>query len=159
MPWDFNGYLSAYDAGAIRRGHQVYSQVCASCHGLRAIAYRNLVGVCYSEDEANALAQDIEVMDGPNDEGEMFEREGKLSDFPLALPQRGGRALCQQRRLPPGPVADHQGARWWRRLRVRPAHRVQGCARRPPAARHAVLQPVLCRRLDWHAAADQRRHR
>ena len=70
---DFNGYLSAYDAGAIRRGHQVYSQVCASCHGLRAIAYRNMVGVCYTEDEAKAMAEDIEVQDGPNDEGEMFD--------------------------------------------------------------------------------------
>ena len=76
MPWDHGGYLTAYDAAAIRRGHQVYSQVCASCHGLRAIAYRNLVGVCYSEEEAKAMAEDVEFQDGPNDEGEMFERPG-----------------------------------------------------------------------------------
>jgi hypothetical protein len=60
MPWDFDGYLTTYDAAAVRRGHQVYSQVCASCHGLRAIAYRNLVGVCYSEEEAKAMAEDID---------------------------------------------------------------------------------------------------
>jgi len=79
--WDHMGYLSAYDAASIRRGHQVYAQVCAACHGLDRIAYRNLVGVCYSEEEAKAMAEDMDVVDGPNDEGEMFERAGKLSDY------------------------------------------------------------------------------
>ena len=64
----------------MRRGHQVYTQVCASCHSLSRVSYRNLVGVCYSEEEAKKLAAAITVMDGPNDEGEMFERPGKLSD-------------------------------------------------------------------------------
>jgi hypothetical protein len=36
--------------------------------------------VCYSEEEAKAMAAEIEVQDGPNDEGEMFDRPGKLSD-------------------------------------------------------------------------------
>jgi len=79
--WDHMGYLSVFDAASIRRGHQVYSQVCAACHGLDRIAYRNLVNICYSEEEAKAMAEDMEVMDGPNDEGEMFERPGKLSDY------------------------------------------------------------------------------
>jgi ubiquinol-cytochrome c reductase cytochrome c1 subunit len=47
---------------------------------LNRISYRNLVGVCYSEDEAKKIAADITVIDGPNDSGEMFERPGKLSD-------------------------------------------------------------------------------
>jgi ubiquinol-cytochrome c reductase cytochrome c1 subunit len=79
-PWSHEGFFSSYDARAIRRGFQVYQQVCAACHSLNQIHYRNLVGVCYTEDEAKELAMDIEVMDGPNDEGEMFERPGKLSD-------------------------------------------------------------------------------
>lgn len=79
-PWSHDGFFSSYDARAIRRGFQVYQQVCAACHSLNQIHYRNLVGVCYTEDEAKELAMDIEVMDGPNDEGEMFERPGKLSD-------------------------------------------------------------------------------
>jgi len=58
----------------------VYTQVCASCHSLSRISYRNLVGVCYSEEEAKAMAADITVVDGPNDTGEMFDRAGKLSD-------------------------------------------------------------------------------
>lgn len=67
----------------IRRGHQVYTQVCASCHSMSLISYRDLVGVAYTEEETKAMAAEIEVVDGPNDEGEMFTRPGKLSDrFP-----------------------------------------------------------------------------
>jgi len=79
-PWPHGGIFDAYDHASIRRGHQVYTQVCAACHSVDLIHYRNLVGVCYSEEEAKAMAAEIEVPDGPNDEGEMFERPGKLAD-------------------------------------------------------------------------------
>ncbi|EOY26566.1 Cytochrome c1-1, heme protein, mitochondrial isoform 2, partial [Theobroma cacao] len=83
-PWPHEGILSSYDhASRIRRGHQVYQQVCASCHSMSLISYRDLVGVAYTEEETKAMAAEIEVVDGPNDEGEMFTRPGKLSDrFP-----------------------------------------------------------------------------
>merc|ERR1711966_205467 len=80
-PWSHNGMVQAYDAASIRRGHQVYAEVCAACHGLKRIAYRNLVGVCYTEEEAKAMAADKEYPDGPDDTGAMFERPGKLSDY------------------------------------------------------------------------------
>ncbi|KAJ0094994.1 hypothetical protein Patl1_14932 [Pistacia atlantica] len=67
----------------IRRGHQVYQQVCASCHSMSLISYRDLVGAAYTEEERKAMTTEIEVVDGPNDEGEMFTRLGKFSDrFP-----------------------------------------------------------------------------
>ncbi|CAL4952820.1 unnamed protein product [Urochloa decumbens] len=82
-PWPHAGILSSYDHASIRRGHQVYQQVCASCHSMSLISYRDLVGVAYTEEETKAMAAEIEVVDGPNDEGEMFTRPGKLSDrFP-----------------------------------------------------------------------------
>ncbi|CAL5368487.1 unnamed protein product [Camellia sinensis] len=82
-PWPHSGILSSYDHASIRRGHQVYQQVCASCHSMSLISYRDLVGVAYTEEETKAMAAEIEVVDGPNDEGEMFTRPGKLSDrFP-----------------------------------------------------------------------------
>ncbi|CAH1422560.1 unnamed protein product [Lactuca virosa] len=82
-PWPHQGILSSYDHASIRRGHQVYQQVCASCHSMSLISYRDLVGVAYTEEETKAMAAEIEVVDGPNDEGEMFTRPGKLSDrFP-----------------------------------------------------------------------------
>ena len=83
-PWPHKGILSSYDHASIRRGHQVYQQVCASCHSMSLISYRDLVGVAYTEEEVKAMAAEIEVVDGPNDEGEMFTRPGKLSD---RLPQ------------------------------------------------------------------------
>eukprot|EP00741_Cyanophora_paradoxa_P017734 tig00000203_g17128.t1 len=82
-PWSHSGPLSAFDAASIRRGFQVYKGVCSACHSMDRIAYRNLINVCYTEDEVKALAAEIEVKDGPNDAGEMFMRPGKPSDkFP-----------------------------------------------------------------------------
>ena len=87
---------------SVRRGHQVYAQVCASCHGLSRIAYRNLVGVCYSEAEVKAMAEDTDVMDGPNDEGEMFERPGKLSDYlPAPYPNEEAARYANNGAYPP----------------------------------------------------------
>jgi len=102
QPWDFGGLLSSYDAASVRRGHQVYTQVCASCHGLARIAYRNLVGVCYSEAEVKAMAEDTDVMDGPNDEGEMYERPGKLSDYmPSPYPNEEAARFANNGAYPP----------------------------------------------------------
>jgi len=83
MPWGHSGIFSGYDTASIRRGYVVYKNVCAACHSLERIHYRELVGVCMSEEEAKAAAAEIDVVDGPNDIGQMFERPGKLSD---ALP-------------------------------------------------------------------------
>jgi len=81
--WTHNGMLASYDHESIRRGYEVYKQVCATCHSIQFMRFRHLVDVSHTEAEAKAEAQEIEVLDGPNDEGEMFEREGKLSDaFP-----------------------------------------------------------------------------
>ncbi|KAH9544487.1 hypothetical protein CY35_13G123400 [Sphagnum magellanicum] len=80
-PWTHNGIFSSYDHTSIRRGHQVFKQVCAACHSMNLIAYRDLIGVAYTEDEVKEIAAEIEVQDGPNDEGEMFSRPGKPSDY------------------------------------------------------------------------------
>lgn len=77
--------FSSYDCAALRRGFQVYQQVCATCHSIERIHYRELVGVTHTTDELIAMAADVDVEDGPNDEGEMFDRPGRLSD-PLPRP-------------------------------------------------------------------------
>lgn len=102
QPWSHTGFLDAYDAASIRRGHQVYTQVCASCHGLSLIAYRNLVGVCYSEAEVKTMAEGIDVKDGPNDEGEYFERPGKPSDYmPSPYPNEEAARFANNGAYPP----------------------------------------------------------
>ena len=81
--WTFKGYFGKFDRGALQRGYQVYAEVCASCHSMKYLSYRNLVedgGPQFSEEQAKAIAANFQVIDGPNDDGDMFERPGKLSD-------------------------------------------------------------------------------
>lgn len=63
---------------SIRRGYQVYREVCSVCHSLDRIAWRNLIGVSHTEDEVKAMAEENEYQDGPDDNGEMFMRPGKV---------------------------------------------------------------------------------
>ncbi|KAK7070817.1 iso-1-cytochrome c [Halocaridina rubra] len=81
FPWSHNGYFSSLDHASIRRGYEVYKNVCAACHSMKYIAFRNLIGVSHTESEAKAEAEAIQVKDGPDEEGNMFERPGKLSDY------------------------------------------------------------------------------
>jgi len=94
LPWDHTGLMSAYDCASLRRGFQVYRQVCATCHSLERIHYRELVGVTHTTEELIEMSSEVDFVDGPNDEGEMFERPGKLTD-PLPSPysnEEAGRA-------------------------------------------------------------------
>lgn len=76
LPWGHSGFFCSFDHASIRRGYQVYKEVCSTCHSMEQIAFRNFVGVTHTEEEAKMMAEEIEVTDGPNDEGEMFERPG-----------------------------------------------------------------------------------
>ena len=81
VEWNHGGPFGTFDRSALQRGLQVYREVCSGCHGLKFIAFRNLLEIGLSEDQAKAIAAEYTVMDGPNDEGEMFERPGKLFDY------------------------------------------------------------------------------
>ena len=81
--WSFKGLFGKFDRGALQRGYQVYSEVCAGCHSMKYVSYRNLSepgGPEFSEEQAKAIAASFEVTDGPNNDGEMFTRSAKLSD-------------------------------------------------------------------------------
>ncbi len=81
--WSFkSGAINAgsFDRKALRRGYQVYAEVCAGCHSLRLVAYRNLMDIGFTEDEVKAIAAEQEVQDGPDDEGEMFMRAAIPAD-------------------------------------------------------------------------------
>lgn len=80
IPWKFDGIMGNVDVQSAQRGYQVYKQVCASCHSLKRVAYRNLAEIGFSEAEIKAIAAEYKVQDGPNDEGEMFERPARPSD-------------------------------------------------------------------------------
>ena len=81
--WSFKGLFGKFDRGALQRGYQVYTEVCSSCHSMKYLSYRNLSekgGPEFTVQEAKAIAASFEVTDGPNADGEMFTRPGKLSD-------------------------------------------------------------------------------
>lgn len=78
--WSFNGIFGGFDRAALRRGLQVYREVCSSCHSMNLVYYRNLGRVDFSENEVKAIAAAEEITDGPDADGEMFERPGLPSD-------------------------------------------------------------------------------
>lgn len=80
LQWEFDKIFGRFDRASIQRGYQVYKEVCSSCHGLSLVAYRNLEEIGFSEDEVKQIASEYEVEDGPNDDGDMFDRPGLPSD-------------------------------------------------------------------------------
>ena len=81
--WSFEGVFGTFDRASLQRGYQVYQEVCSGCHSVQHLSYRNLAekgGPEFSIEEAKAIAAKVEVADGPNEDGEMFTRTGRLSD-------------------------------------------------------------------------------
>lgn len=78
--WSFKGIFGTYDRGALKRGYQIYSEVCVSCHSLNYVAYRNLMDIGFEEEFVKEIAAEFEVEDGPDDEGEMYLRPARPSD-------------------------------------------------------------------------------
>jgi ubiquinol-cytochrome c reductase cytochrome c1 subunit len=78
--WSFAGPFGYFDKAALQRGFQVYREVCAGCHGIDYLAFRNLADLGYNAAEIKAIAAEYEVMDGPDDDGEMFMRPARPAD-------------------------------------------------------------------------------
>jgi len=81
--WGFKGIFGTFDRASLQRGYQVYQEVCSGCLSVQHLSYRNLSekgGPEFSVEEAKAIAAQFEVEDGPNGDGEMFMRPGRLSD-------------------------------------------------------------------------------
>jgi len=81
--WSFEGVFGTFDRASLQRGYQVYQEVCSGCHSVQHLSYRNLSekgGPEFSTEEVKAIAAQFEITDGPNEDGEMFTRPGRLSD-------------------------------------------------------------------------------
>lgn len=101
-PWPHRGLLDSFDAATLRRGYEVYRQVCATCHSMKFISFRNLVGTTHTEEQAKHLAESFTVRDGPDDKGEMFDRKGRLSDhLPNPYPNDEFARAANNGALPP----------------------------------------------------------
>ena len=89
--WPFEGMFGTFDRDAAQRGFKVYKEVCSACHALDHLSYRNLTEIGFSEAEVKALASEYQVSDGPNDQGEMFQRPAIISDK-IVQPYPNGKA-------------------------------------------------------------------
>jgi ubiquinol-cytochrome c reductase cytochrome b/c1 subunit len=103
--WSFAAPFGTYDTAQLQRGFKVYREVCSNCHSIKLLSFRNLAepgGPDFTEAQAAAIAAGFQVTDGPNDEGQMFQRPGRISDSfppPFANDQAARAALGGK--LPP----------------------------------------------------------
>ncbi|MET0599468.1 MAG: cytochrome c1 [Mesorhizobium sp.] len=102
MDWSFAGPFGKYDRAQLQRGLKVYKEVCSACHSMNLVAFRTLEDLGYSEAQVKALAAEYTIPDGPNTEGEMFERPGIPSDhFPPPFPNKEAAAAANNGAPPP----------------------------------------------------------
>lgn len=80
LPSNYSQCLTLFRP-SLRRGFQVYREVCSSCHSLTRVPWRSFVGVMHTVDEMKAFAEEHEYDTEPNEEGEIEKRPGKLSDY------------------------------------------------------------------------------
>jgi ubiquinol-cytochrome c reductase cytochrome c1 subunit len=100
--FSFDGLFGHFDRASAQRGFQVYKEVCSSCHSMHLLSYRNLRQLGLSETEVAGIAATVQVMDGPNDEGQMVERPGRASDrFKSPFPNEQAARAANNGALPP----------------------------------------------------------
>jgi ubiquinol-cytochrome c reductase cytochrome b/c1 subunit len=103
--WSFAGPFGKFDRGSLQRGLKVYKEVCSNCHSLSFIAFRNLAdpsGPGYTPAQAAAFAAEYKIKDGPNDQGDMFERPGRPADyFPPPFPNEQAARAANGGAAPP----------------------------------------------------------
>jgi len=100
--WPFEGVFGTYDRAALQRGYQVYKEVCSVCHPVKHLHFRNLEELGYTEDQVKGIAAQVQVTDGPNDQGEMFQRPARPSDkIPGPFPNDQAARAANNGALPP----------------------------------------------------------
>ncbi|MEX1084126.1 MAG: cytochrome c1 [Xanthobacteraceae bacterium] len=105
LKWSFSGPIGKFDRTQLQRGFKVFREVCQNCHSLNLVSFRNLAepgGPEYSAAQAEAVAAEYKIKDGPNDQGEMFERPGRVADyFPPPFPNEQAARAANGGAYPP----------------------------------------------------------
>lgn len=100
--WSFDGVFGTYDKAAMQRGFQVYKQICSACHPVKHLYFRDLEALGYTPDQVKAIAASYQVTDGPNDQGQMYQRPGRPSDpIPGPFPNDEAARAANGGALPP----------------------------------------------------------
>ncbi len=102
LEWSFAGAFGTYDRGELQRGFQVYREVCAGCHSLDLIAFRNLADLGFDELEVKAFAAEYEVPGAPDEYGDPTMRPAIPADrFPAPFPNDAAARASNNGALPP----------------------------------------------------------
>jgi ubiquinol-cytochrome c reductase cytochrome c1 subunit len=105
LSWSFSGPFGIYDTAQLQRGYKIYKEVCSTCHSMINMKFRNLAepgGPNFTEGQVQALAATFKIQDGPNDQGDMFERPGRPADpFPKPFANDQLARLANGGALPP----------------------------------------------------------
>ncbi|MBV8120789.1 MAG: cytochrome c1 [Alphaproteobacteria bacterium] len=100
--WSFDGIFGTYDKAAMQRGFQVYKQICSACHAVKHLYFRDLAALGYTEDQVKAIAATDQCTDGPNDQGQMYQRPCRPSDpIPGPFPNDKAAAVANGGVAPP----------------------------------------------------------
>ena len=78
--WSFQGIFGRFDNSTLQRGLQVYQEVCSACHGVKRLRFRELTNLGFTKEQIVNYAKTFEILDGPNELGEMFIRPGEPTD-------------------------------------------------------------------------------
>ena len=105
ISFSFEGPFGHFDRAQLQRGYKVYKEVCSNCHSMQYVSFRNLAdhgGPEFSEEEVKALAATFTVQDGPNEDGDMFDRPALPSDrFPSPFANEQAARVANGGALPP----------------------------------------------------------
>ena len=99
-----DGPFGQYDEQQLQRGFQVYKEVCAACHGLNLVAFRDLAALGYEEPEIKAIANQwaIEVPTINEETGEPATRKALPADrFPSPYANETAARAANNNALPP----------------------------------------------------------
>ncbi len=100
--WSFAGPFGTYDRGQLQRGFKVFREACSACHSMDLVAFRTLEALGYSEAQVRTIAAEYTIVDGPNADGDMFERPGVPSDrFPAPFANPEAAAASNNGAAPP----------------------------------------------------------
>jgi ubiquinol-cytochrome c reductase cytochrome c1 subunit len=103
VAYSFDGAFGTFDRAQLQRGFKVYKEVCSNCHSMKLVSFRNLAeGKIFTEEQVKALAATYTVKDGPDGNGEMFDRAGLPSDrMPSPFPNAEAAKVANGGVVPP----------------------------------------------------------
>jgi ubiquinol-cytochrome c reductase cytochrome c1 subunit len=102
--WTWDSWTGGFDRAQLQRGYLVYKDVCAVCHSLRLISFRNLSqpgGPEFSEAQMKAIAAGFKIAT-ITENGEPAERAGTPADrFPAPFANEAAARAANNNALPP----------------------------------------------------------